>query len=163
MKRPATDTPEAQQPVLKRKTLREITPFATTVFCAILNWSGLLESEDERIVRVLLPEPLQALLIKLQQFKVTEENYHYSNFFSTLSTDEQELLAQLLLEQQASNETMDIEKVLGHCRTRYWKLAVRIFREQLQAAQSRHDHPRVTELMQKFNRLKQSMHEKGLL
>lgn len=148
------------------KSQSEITVFTRSLFCAILSSSDRASEDDERCINTLLPESLQALFMKLQVYKQEVGEYHFSNFFVTLTAEERRAVTALLVQDSVGEGQVHqggMSDLLVHAQRRYWKQAVKLFHQQLQEAQQQHDRNRTTEIVEQFTVLKKYMQQRGIL
>lgn len=151
-----------------QKKQRAINKFAKSLLCAILSEGHLFSSGDEAIISRLLPLRLRILFEKLQHYlqhykgNGATSPYLFSDFFGTLTIQEQEYIARTLMEHE-SQTVPPLEMLLEQCRVRFWKDAVRELQHKIATAQDTHNHEQLTKLMQEFHHLKSSILHKGII
>lgn len=153
----STSSPAADQ-----KIQREINVFAEQAFCIVISSERALKDNEAELIRPFLTVSLQELFDKLQHFKTSQSSCHFSDFFATLDTNDQEYIQRLItmhapsMAQGASQEHMLME-LFERCHKRRWKQLVGDFKRDVASAQKNHDYERLQQLLNEFQHIKQTI------
>jgi DNA primase len=144
------------------KIQKEIDLFAERAFSIIVSADRLLEPHEEELIKPFLTEDLRSLLAKLQNFRIAHTPCHFSDFFATLNSNDQEYIQKLItihglcVDGKVSREHMLMD-FFERCYKLRWKRLIADFKKNVANAQQSHDYERLQQLLNEFQHIKQTM------
>jgi DNA primase len=132
------------------------------LFSVILSDVTLLQKINSDYVIKHFTPPLRDVLHALNKAGA-EGSIDFVAFFDTLPQDQQQLVAQLLLECEDADPSKTFEQLLIQFQKKYWKEIVHDIKMKLTEAEHEENDQKVKELLITFQELKKKLLSKGLL
>jgi DNA primase len=134
-----------------------------TIFCAIMNNTDLFNNTNEKYLIEFFPGVLRDILKKLKQAKEQSNKVHFVDFFDQLSNAEKNYVSRILLEHEEEVQQQDFEQLIMQLHKKYWKVIVSNIKTKIAHAKNSGDAAQMTQIMQDFLELKQTMIRKNII
>ena len=140
--------------------LDEISQLEKKLFSAILNDKAVLAQEDRELLRLWLPNSLNALLESVMQAKA-ENGLDVHTLFETVTDEEKEVLSGIMME-SLQEQPASFEDLLLQFYRKQWKIAVHDAKLKIYDAQHTGDSERIKKVLTQVNELKTKMLRRGI-
>lgn len=127
------------------------------IFCAIMENVELLKSQHETYVIEYISSPLKEILYALQNNKLDDNAFEFSEFFDTLNEHQKQYVSKLLLEYQEITNAASFDYLVHQFQKRQWKRIVRDITAKLTCAQKQGDLDTVQRILDDFHALKEKI------
>jgi DNA primase len=153
-------TQQSENKVVDRKNI--LSGIEKKFFSSIFNDLGRLDLLEVKNLLEYFPETVQTIIKKLQLVKHEEEKKRFIYFFDMLEEDEKEILQEIVVDQDVSNE-IEFEQLVMLLEKKYWKLIVARTKVTIEKAQEAHDSETVEKVMAFFLNIKKKLLHRGLI
>lgn len=158
--------PPKQKPEAFKKTssssINMVPALEKRLFSAIMNNMQLLEGNALYVLSY-LKSPLKDILIRLNSALKENPELTFSAFFDMLSSDDQKIVSQLIVEQEQEVQAPEFTHMITSLQRNYWKLIVNDIKLKIDAAKRANNPQAVQTLLEEFMRLKKSLVNKDLV
>lgn len=134
-----------------------------TIFCAIINNIELFNNTNEKYLLEYLPNPLRAILEKLQQEKAKNSELTLRVFFDRLTDFEKSTVSKIVLEHEQEITPETFQDLIMQLHKKNWKAIVHTIKEKIELAKNNGNTAEVARMTQDFLELKKTMMKKNTL
>jgi DNA-binding FadR family transcriptional regulator len=128
-----------------------------------MNNTDLFNNTNEKYLIEFFPGVLRDILKKLKQAKEQSNKVHFVDFFDQLSNAEKNYVSRILLEHEEEVQQQDFEQLIMQLHKKYWKVIVSNIKTKIAHAKNSGDAAQMTQIMQDFLELKQTMIRKNII